>query len=263
MNSMKEIKSALKALGANNNAIKFFECSFTLGRSPISKIAQHIKMDRSSAYLACDELVSLGLLNVEVVRNRKIVWAKPPRSIISRLRTRIRQLKTQCLNIETQMPELLAAYEKSDSQPVLQYFSGKDGLRQITDDVLESAQGEILLYSNQAEEKNVFTDLDHKAFIKARKQNDIFIRVLAPDTPEAHNLKKTDSLSLRETRIIYDEEIPFKCETYIYADKIAMLEFRDQIQGFIVRSEEFNHAQRWLFEKVWKICESTNKGKGK
>ena len=246
----KELVDALKMLGATDNAVHVYMTSFATGRATIGKIAALCKMDRSSAYLACDQLESLGLLTHDGAASRKQVWAKPPKAVLARLRTEMRRLRRSCDAIEESLPKLSASYVEHPTKPVLQFFSGKEGLQQITDDVLEHAQGEILLFTNQSTEKNVFNDLDHKAFIAERLRRGIPIRVLATDGPGARDLKKHDKQAKRETRIVPGQ--PFTTETYIYADTIAMLSFHEEIVGFTVRSKEFVQAQRWIFEELWK-----------
>jgi len=170
---------------------------------------------------------------------------------LSKLRANSRTLRNQCLNIENNLPELLAEYSQKDKQPVLQFFSGKSGLEQITNDILESAKNELLVFSSQTEEKRVFNNVDHKEFVKERLTRNIHVKVLTPNTEEAHKLKKSDFKCNRETRIISQDKIPFTNEIYIYANKIAMLEFVDEVQGFIVKSPAFHEAQKWIFEEIW------------
>ena len=255
MDTMAEVEKTLKLLGLTPNAIKFYLTSYKKGYASTGKIARLAKIDRSSAYLALEHLKNAGLVNEERKGNKTLVCVKPPQIILNQLRTRIRKLKNQYLNIENRMPELLAQYSQRNNQPVLQFFSGKEGLKQITDDVLNNCRKELLIFSNQKEEKRVFESMDHAEFIQERIKKGIRIRVLAPDTPEAHKLKEKDSVSLRETRIIKEKKIPFSNEIYVYQDKIAMLEFVDEIQGFIVKSKAFAEAQTWFFEKLWKIYE--------
>jgi len=244
----------LSSLNASPNAIKFYLASYRIGKSTIGKIALSCNMDRSSAYLAYDQLKFMGLMEEDLKSKRKIIWTRPPNAVLSRLRTEARRMRRHTEKIDAKMPELLAAYGEKDSRPILQLFSGKDGLRQIVDDVLENTDDELLLFSNQAEEKKVFTKKDHEEFIKTRINKQILVRVLASNTPETLELKRTDKSCLRETRII-DEQDPFKSETYIYGDKVAMLSFDKEIVGFIVRSKDFAEAQRWMFETIWQKYE--------
>ena len=250
MKQLQQIKEALEILNVNSNAIKFFLTNYQVGKSSIGKIATAAKLDRSSAYLAYNQLTHLGLLEDNLSTTQKLVWAKSPETIIAKLRARIRKMKKQVENIETDLPELLASYNKQSIKPVLQFFSGKQGLQKISYDVLKNAGQEILLFSNQAKEKNVFSAKARKEFINTRLQKKIKIRVIATDTQEAHDIQKNQSKFLREV-VITKNQIPFNNEIYIYGDKVAMLNFDKEILGFIVQSSEFAKTHRWMFEEIW------------
>lgn len=254
MDKLNEIKKALEILGLNANAVKFYLASYKEGAASVGQIARQTGIDRSSAYLAMEQLMRAGLMDDEVEGKRKRIFARPPQAILSRLRSKSRALRNQCMNIENTLPALLAEYSQKDQQPVLQFFSGKAGLKQITDDILESTTDELLVFSNQKEEKRVFNKVDHNEFVVERMRRRIRIRVICPDTVESRELQARDAKSLRETRIIKQKNIPFTNEIYIYADKIAMLEFVDEVQGFIVKSRAFSEAQKWLFEEIWDKC---------
>lgn len=252
MVELTSIKSSLEELRVSPNAVTFFLASYRLGRSSVGQVAKVTKMDRSSAYAAYQQLQGLGLMDEEEKGSRKIIWTREPKAIIARLRTEIRRMRRQVEAIEESMPELLAQYGSRNDRPVLQTFTGVEGLHQIMEDILSSSDFELLLMSNFEEEDRVFSRKDHDAFVMRRVTQDIVLRLIAADSPEARNIQKADKASKRETRIIKGKA-PFENETYIYGDKIAMLSFNEKtgIIGFIVRSREFANAQRWMFEQVW------------
>jgi len=253
MNELTSIKSALEQLRLSQNAITFFLTSYRLGRSSIGQIAKATKMDRSSAYAAYQQLQELGLMNEEPIGSRKVIWTREPKAIIARLRTEIRRMRRQVEAIEESMPELLAQYGSRNDRPVLQVFTGIEGLHQIMEDILAGSNFELLLLSNFKEEERVFSRKDHDSFIERRIAKNINLRLIATDSSEARRIQKTDKAKMRETRIVQGEA-PFENETYIYGDKIAMLSFNDKtgIIGFIVQSQEFADAQRWMFERIWR-----------
>lgn len=244
-----KLDEALRTLGASPNAAAFYLACYRGGKATVGDVARACKMDRSSAYLACEQLEALGLVELDATAARKTVAAKPPSAVLARLRTEMRRLRRHHDDVEESMSELMAAYASHASKPVLRFFSGHDGLKQITDDVLEHADGEILLFTNQRTEKNVFSSADHQEFIRERLRREISIRVLAADTPEAHAMAASGKTVRRETRIVQGE--PFTSETYIYGDSVAMLSFDTDVVGFVVRSREFAAAQRWTFEQLW------------
>ncbi len=246
---LKELGDALRTLGASGNGVKIYTASFRGGRMTVGKLATVCGMDRSSAYLACDQLVALGVMDSDESEAKRMVLAKEPKAVLARLRTEMRKFRRHHDAIEEGMTSLLASYVDHSSKPVLQFFSGADGLRQITDDVLEHAEGEILLLTNQASEKNVFSAADHAAFVAGRLSRGIAIRVLATDVPESRELRRLDKGAKRETRIV--SGVPFTSETYIYGNTVAMLSFDKEILGFTVRSVEFAQSQKWMFEQLW------------
>ncbi len=250
MTAFRDLTKALYSLGLTPNATSFYLESYRLGKATIGKVAEKAGIDRSSAYLACKQLREAGLLEEALSAGVTVIWAKTPSAVLSRLRAETRRFRAQTENLESVLPELMAEYAASSHKPVLQFFSGKAGFAQITEDVLEHAGKEILLLSNQQEERKVFTDVDHREFIKTRLERKISIRVLTPNTPEAQALQKMDHRCLRETRIIADRQA-FTSETYIYGDSVAMLSFDREIIGFIVRSPDFATSQRWMFEQLW------------
>ncbi|PIR47742.1 hypothetical protein COV06_01985 [Candidatus Uhrbacteria bacterium CG10_big_fil_rev_8_21_14_0_10_50_16] len=260
MSELNTIKTALQHLHASPNAISFFLTSYKLSRSSVGLIAKTAKMDRSSAYIAYEQLKELGLMEEETVGRRKVVWTREPKAVIARLRTEIRRMRRQVESIEEAMPELLAQYGSRNDRPVLQVFTGNDGLHQIKNDILSGSGFELLLMSNFREEAEVFSREEHDSFIQQRLSQNITLRLIATDSLEARKIQSSDAKNHRETLVI-EGDAPFNNETYIYGNKVAMLSFNEQtgVIGFIIQSKEFADAQRWMFEQIWKQLNTSNK----
>ncbi|HVQ44438.1 MAG TPA: hypothetical protein VMT30_05735 [Candidatus Saccharimonadia bacterium] len=250
------LETALSELGLTPNAIRLYLQSSRMGRMTVGRLAVLCEMDRSSAHLAAGQLRAAGLLEELADGGRQLVWVRPPRELLTRLRLGIRKLRTHYDAVEDALPRLEASYQEKGTVPALQVFSGKDGLRQVVANIMANAEGEILLMTNQESERRVFTRQDHQEFIRERLRRRLAIRVLALDTPAGHELAKTDGVNLRQTRVIRDGgATPFLSETYIYGDCVAMLSFHDVAMGFVVRSTDFAGTQRWLFERLWRECD--------
>ncbi len=196
------IEQALAGLELAPNAVALYLQSYRTGRATVGRLAALSGMDRSSAHLAATQLRAVGLLEEMPDGGRTMVWVKPPKELLTRLRIRMRRLRQQFDAVEDALPQLEAGYVAAKSAPVLQTFVGREGLHQIEANILEEARGEILLMTNQATERLVFNEADHREFITERMRRGLRIRVLAVDTPEGRELVRTDEQCLRQTRLI-------------------------------------------------------------
>lgn len=247
---MKYIKQALKQLDFSENAINIYLQSFHTGRSTVGVLAKSISMDRSSAYLAVQQLIAKGLLKEDVIDGRKHVWASPPNVIEDLLKKHAKQLSDIAQDIDKNLGELLVNYKKNNSKIALQSFCGNSSLSRITQDILSSNISEVRIITNQNAERKVFSANAHDNFIQSRIQKGIKAYVLSADTKGANLLQRYDERELRETKI-NKSLTPLKNETYIYGDNVAVLGFSDAIFGFIVHDKEFAKLQRLLFDHLF------------
>jgi sugar-specific transcriptional regulator TrmB len=248
----KIIEEVFSTLELTPNCKRCYLHLFEQGACSVGQIAEALVLDRSSTYLAIHQLQVEGFVEVDSSKRPKQIQAIHPRKILARLERKIQKLEEVFDITHDSMPKLEAAYTSGGNMPVLRAFSGKDGLYQIVDDVLQSGDKQILLFTNQSAERQVFNKHDHDFFIRKRKQRGLKINVLAANDEFARLLKAGDKASLRHTKLITGS-VPFKCETYIYDDKVAMLGYGNQIIGFIVQSKDFSQLIKWQFEKLWSM----------
>ncbi len=247
---MQYIEQALKQLDFSENAVKIYLQSFHTGRSSIGVLAKSISMDRSSAYLAVQQLVAEGLLKEDVIDGRKHIWASPPNVIEDLLKKHAKQLSDTARDIDRTLGELLINYRTNNAKTALQSFSGNSSLTRITQDILSSDISEVRIITNQNAERKVFSANAHDNFIQSRVRKGIKAYVLSADTKGADLLQRYDKRELRETKI-NKSLTPLKNETYIYGDNVAVLGFSDTIFGFIVHDKEFAELQRLLFDHLF------------
>jgi len=250
MGHINDLEKILAVFDLSNNCKQLYMKSFESGEQSISWLAENLNMDRSSTYLAVDQLKQTGLVELDETKRPARVRAVEPRKILGRIEHKIQSLEETFDSVHAKLPQLEAVYNSKSAKPIMQSYNGKDGLHQIMEDILTSSDAEILMFTNQTIEKGVFTKCDHDHFIRKRKQQSLNVRVIATDDSYARNLRALDKQNRRITKILNGQS-PFDCEIYIYQNKVAMLIFKDEIIGFIVNSADFTQFMRWQFETIW------------
>ncbi len=245
----RSLYKTLLALGLSTQEIKFFEANFKLGPATINEVAKVARLKRSSAYLVAQQLLDKELLEEDLKNYKKRVFTVDPQKLLRILSAKQRYLRRQELELEESLPELQAIYQKSEIRPKVKVYQGNPGLFQIWKDILSARDG-VLIWTNQETETLVFSPDKHFNFINERVKKGIKARVLAVNNPNGKQLRKLDKDNLRETRLLPDET-NFTAETYIYDNKVAILDYNQDIIGVIIESQPISSSHKAIFEMTW------------
>lgn len=154
------------------------------------------------------------------------------------------------MELEERLSELQALYQASEIRPKVRVFEGKNGLLSVWEDIL-SVNQELSLWTNQQTETKIFSQELHDKFVKIRIAKGISIRVLAVSNEKGKLLLQGKN-TLRQTKFL-PENVVFSAETYIYGNKIAVLDYNKDIIGIIIESEPIASSQRAIFEMCWNL----------
>ena len=243
------LAQCLTQLGCNEKHIRFYLANVELGDATLAEITKKARLQRSTAYLIAAEMVDKGLVSENHKAYKKLFTAAEPDLLLQKLEARHRQIGRSTIAFKEALPDLRAAHQTTTTRPRVRTFEGRAGLVAVWKDLLGQRQ-EILLWTNQATEGEVFGRGTHDQFIAERLAKSIPIRVLAVRNREAEALLAGDNACLRQTRLL-PEDTYFTSETYIYGNKVAVLDIGKDIFGVITENAQIAASQRALFELVW------------
>lgn len=243
------IRSALESLGCDDKEIRLYIASFTHGSLGLSELTKYARLQRSTAYVVVSSLIERGLMTEDHKAYAKTFSAVEPETLMRMVAAKQRHIGRQHLALQEHLHELQAIYQATSIRPRVKTYQGASGLVSVWRDIL-TAQSEILIWTNQATESNMFNTVQHEQFITERRKNGKFARVLAVHNPAGQALQAQDANNLRETRLLPDG-INFSAETYIYDNKVATLDYNHDIIGIITESSQVATAQRAMFETAW------------
>lgn len=252
--------NSLMQLGCNQKHVKFYQAAFILGPATLLEVAKKARLQRSTAYLIASELIEMGLISEDHQTYKKRFLAAEPDIILQKLEARHRLLGRNNIALKEMLPDLRATHQSTLIRPRVRTFSGKAGLVSVWKDIL-SEQQEILLWTNQDIERQFFGEDIHALFIKERVEKKIPTRVLATDSLRAKDLQVTDERNLRQTRIL-SPLATFTSETYIYGNKVAILDIGKDIFGVITESRQIADSHRNMFELSWQNTLSESNATG-
>jgi sugar-specific transcriptional regulator TrmB len=247
------LTSSLRQLGCSPKEIRFFIANYLLGPATLPEISKKAHLQRSTSYVLADELLEKRLISHDHREYKKLFVTASPDALIRMLETKQRSIARTNLTLKANLPELQAAYAASDVLPKVTLHQGPTGLNAVLRDILQ-ASGEILLWTNQATEQAVFNPELHHDFIDKRMERQLPIRVLAVNNTAGKELLDSDTETLRQTRLL-PLEASFTAETYLYDNKLVILDFTTDIMGIIIRNPSIYTAQKAIFELQWQTSQ--------
>lgn len=238
------LSEELKKIGLNKNEVKVYLAALELGEATTTRLSQKSKVKRTTVYLVTDSLKEKGLISSVKKSGKTLFFAEDPRKIPEQLEER----KEAILKV---MPELLSLTNLIDKKPVIRYFEGKEGIKEVFKETLQYPDSELVgWFPDQVYwlEKEYFTEV----YMPARIKKKIWIKAMAPKTDFNIEMAKGDEKQLKETRFIEDEDFNMKVEIILYGkNKINIISYKEEI-GLIIESKDIHDSLKSLFKILWK-----------
>lgn len=255
---MNMLDKILKNIDISENAQKVYMCLLQNGAMPARLLAEKIGMPRPTVYDALNSLVNVGLVISRDEDGKSIFSTNDPNALDLIIDQRIENLAKSKEELQVLIPQLR---EQTQSiEPKIRFFSGKEGIKEIFNDILWNKG--IETYSVWP--MNEMIDLFGAEYLawhnKRRIERGIKLKAIRK-FGERQDFKKYPYLSgetenLRQLKYA-PKNMKFKMSYWIYADKVTFVSTGQYPFGFIVHSAEFSSMQKINFDLLWDV--STDK----
>ena len=208
-----------------------------LGTATVIDLSKKTAIKRTTVYDLLLELEKKELLFQTKKGKKRLFIAQTP----DKLQKSIEEKQNR---LESLMPALKALVNTTGTKPVIRYHEGIEGIKEVYRDTL-SHSGELLAFISE----NIFEKLGQdfsNEYKQKRKNADIVVRILAPETSEPETTKE----DLRTFRYVNKDNFPFTMELNIYGNKVAIMSFKEEM-GIVIESNEISKNLSYLFELAW------------
>lgn len=225
----------------NKNQAETYLALLELGQAGVISLAKKTNIKRTTLYDILVELEKKQLVAKTQKNTKKLFIALEPENLEKILADK----KTK---LEKLMPALKALVNTTGTKPVIRYYEGIEGIKEVYRDTL-NYDGELLAFVAE----NIFDKLgkDFADEYKAkRKKANIAVRILLPETEALKKELTSAKEDLRIYRFVDKEKFPFTMELNLYGNKLALMSFKEEL-GIIIESNEIAKNLALLFELAW------------
>ncbi len=261
MNIKSEIRQLLVELDLNDAEVATYLATLELGSGSASNIARLAKLNRVTGYEALKRLSRKGFVLIRAKKNDRTKYFTPVEygDIIEKLKNKREAVESAIEKAEALKNDFSANFSVTESKPVVLFFEGADGIKEVLNDTLKQKSKEIISFASAESLETGYDDEFLQSYWSRRVALGIPSRGILPDTPKAReqfNPEKNKS-ELREIRFVSETVYQFKNEIDIYGNNIGITSHtKSNEHGIIIRSQSVAESMRAVFEALWSLSEN-------
>lgn len=241
--------SLFQNLGLNEKETRVWLKLLELGAQPVSVIAKHADLARSSMYAIMEKLKRTNLVEEFDRSGIRYVKCIRPREIAGILKTHERTIEQTLLELEHALPQLEKLENKLSITPTVRFYEGKKAVMKMYEAVIQ--ENGFFAYFNPAVVSAVMPEYYFRLAEMLEKRNGEAKELLIAGE-KAQQYKKRFESELHKIKFLpYGAE--FFSDTIICKNKIFMISYGDkQMSGTEITNPALAQTQRAVFEELWK-----------
>ncbi len=222
-----------------------------LGTQPVQSIAREARVSRTAAYDVISSLIKRGLVASTTQSMKRVFVAEDPEKLESYFLQRAKSFETELETLRRLMPEMRVLQGGLDAKPRVRFLSGIEGFKALFRDVEMVAPKELLEISNI---DTVYKYLDRAILEEARS----VINYERTSVRLLHAGKLLRKSPHAQYRTMTGPFLDFQGDVWIYANRVAMLNYVSRIEVVLLDHQVFADTLRALFFTTWQqSAEST------
>src|SRR3989344_6526435 len=239
----------LEELGLTKNEIKVYLALLELGSTAAGPLIKKLGMHRAAVYDIIDLLTGKGLVSYVIKANRKYFEAQDPDRLLEYLESKKQDLIDKEEKLKQFLPELQLKRKLSKEEQEGTIYKSKKGLKSVFEDILKEKKPWFVFGAT-----GQFKELFNAYFIhfhKRRVKTKIPLKIIFNE--DIRKQKRGEELKLCQIKYLPKSYIS-PSTTYIYGDKIAIINWSSEPIAFLMRSKPVADSYKSFFGVLWKMA---------
>jgi len=244
----------LKQLGLNENEAKIYLAGLALGPATVQSLAAESKIKRSTAYVALDYLMEVGLFLETYSNKKKLFQAERPEKLEKLTKRMRRKAMDAELMLQSLIPALKHIPHTGGVEPKIFFYQGINSLKNVLLDVSGSSTS-WYVFGSTTEILKRLANFDLREILeegeKLRQQS---------GRPKIFFITDSGILALKEFQKYQPErrEIKILPRTIksgtafiVYQDKLVILDLASQPTATVIQSAGFTEIMKTVYKLIW------------
>ena len=227
--------ATLEKIGLSKKEANVYVALLKLKTAPVTKISAESSVDRTQTYDILQNLIERGLASYVLKNNTKHFSPANPNKILHDLEEKEKEFRA----ILPKLNQLLAQKQEKTS---VELFSGREGLKAVLKNLLQTKKDYLLLGTPQQFEKLLPTFAAQ--FLKQVEKTGMKEKVIFSSKEPFTKLKKGEYRQLQQ-------DIFNPTDAIIYDEHVVLLIWSEPHYAILMQSKEIEETYRKYFDFLW------------
>ena len=246
------LQQELEKIGLTEKEAKVYLAALELGQAPVQDISKKSGVNRATTYVILESLMKKGIISTTEQGKKRLFVAEAPTSLKNVIEDQQKQLKSKESLLSQIMPQLRSVYNLHPNKPVVRFYEGKDGLKSIREEFLNSEPESAYMFFPVGDVKDLFTESEREEHRKKRERNKTKIQAIYIDQ-KGEKLKRSEKLA--ERRIVPADKFKLESDIVIFNDKVSIASLKGQVSGVIIESKAIADTFKSIFELAFESAD--------
>ena len=238
----------LQFFGLNKLQARGYLALIKGGATSPKDLAVTIQTTRTNAYSMLERLVDMGLVRKQSVGGKMRFAAENPAALERLIIQKRNESLAQETAVKQAMPSLLSYFYTHSERPGIRFFEGREGIKQIFDEILRTGKTVTLVRSPADVE---FYDQKFYADLQAKRRKlGIETIALSPNVPSAIHDPAVDRFNRFTRTWLPKDAYTAPVEWNICGDKVAIISYGHEAVGTIIESAQIAESLRQILALV-------------
>jgi sugar-specific transcriptional regulator TrmB len=244
------LETELQKIGLSEKEAKVYLAALELGPSPVQKIASKAKVNRATTYVILEGLMKKGIITTFDQGKKRLFVAEGPHALKNVIHHQQEELDKKEQMLEGLFSQLQSVHNTLPNKPVVRFFDGKEGLKSMLEELLESKTTQARVVYPTHAVANLFNEEERKDYRERRVKKGIKIKSIYSD-------RGLDQMKnpLSDRKRVPEEKFSFTSEIEIWEDKVIFAALEGQVSGVMIQSQAMAQTMRTLFDMAFESAE--------
>jgi HTH-type transcriptional regulator, sugar sensing transcriptional regulator len=237
-----KLSPLLQEVGFTEKEALVYLSLMELGSGTVTDIAKRAKLKRSIIYILLEGLIKRGYVSeIPDTKINRYVAAEPTK-ILS-------DLKNKTTNFKSLLPSLLAVYNKTTWKPKINYFEGKEGVRNIYR-YIENVKEAYFITSTERVAEHLPEEVEDWVTGKLAKTVPLIGKHLLSNTKIDRDFAKRLKDTKQQIKFL-PKNLTLDMDVSIYENKVALTSLGDHLFIVVIESKELYNSMKTIFDLLW------------